>query len=115
MIVTAGRLARPVDVDTFTDITAVPVTSVEWGPDGELLIDFDGDLTAAEQRAVRIRCASADAAAEQLLRAMVAAWSNNQRFLALPAPLTIAQITEQLTALTRQINGQMRMNLNQLD
>lgn len=115
MIVVARRLGRAVDLDTFTDITAVPVTSIEWGPDGELLIAFDGDLAASEQRSVRIRCASTDANEEQLLRAMVAAWTSNQRFLALPAPLTLTQIAEQVTALTRQINGQMRMDLNQLD
>ncbi len=108
MIVTVDRLARPVDVTTFTDITAKECLSVAWDDAGRLVVQFAVNLTVDEVRQVRVRCLTVDAAAETLLRGAVAAYTTNADYLALPAP-TQAQAAAQITALTRQLQAVIRL------
>lgn len=107
MIITVRSIARPVDVDTFADITAKEVTSLQWIEDG-LAIGFAVNLSADEVRLVRMRAASPDDATEQLLRQAWTAFQNNADFLALPAPST-AQALAQVAALTRQMQAIVRL------
>ncbi len=108
MIVTVDRLARPVDVATFTDITAKECLSVAWDDAGKLVVQFAVNLTVDEIRQVRVRCLTFDAAAETLLRGAVAAYTTNADYLALPAPTT-AQAGAQITALTKQLQAVLRL------
>lgn len=108
MIVSVPALSRPVDVDTFADITAKSVTSVSWNESGGLDIGFAVNLSTDEIRMVKIRCATADDAGEQLLRQAWTAFQNNADFLALPAPST-AQALAQVAALTRQVQAIIRL------
>lgn len=91
-------LARPaagreVAAGDFADIAAANVSSVQWADDGQLRVVFDGDLTAAQQMAVRLRITSGDVTEE---KARVAAAA----FLAIDAP-TAAQTLAQVKRLTR--------------
>lgn len=52
---------------------------------------------------------------ETLHAQAMTAMANNRAFLAIVPPLTNAQVVAQVNALTRQINGVMRLLLNQLD
>ncbi len=108
MIVTVDRLARPVDVATFTDITAKECLAVGWDDAGKLAVQFAVNLTAAEATLVRVRCLTVDAAAETLLRGAVTAYQTNADYLALPAP-TQAQAGAQVAALTRQLQAVIRL------
>lgn len=107
MIVTVDRLARPVDTATFTDITTKACTSVGWDADGKLAVQFAVNLTADETRQVRVRCLTADAAAETLLRGVVTAYTTNAAYLALSAP-TAAQTAAHVGVLTRQVQLLLR-------
>lgn len=91
-------LARPaagreVAAGDFSDIAPAKVSAVEWADDGQLRVVFDGDLTVAQQMAVRLRITSGDVAEE---KARVAAAA----FLAIDAP-TAAQTLAQVKRLTR--------------
>jgi hypothetical protein len=106
VIVVVSRIARPVDTNTFTDLTAVPLTSVYWTPDGSgsLSLDFAGNPTATEIVTIKIRAMTIDAAAEAILRQAYTAYQNNVAYLAIASPTT-AQALAQVTTLTRQVNG----------
>lgn len=106
MILTVPAPARPVDVDTFADITPKQVTSVQWTEAG-LAITFAVNLSADEARLIRIRCAAPDASTEALYRAAWGAYQNNVDFLALPAP-TQAQALTQVGRLTKQMQNVIR-------
>jgi hypothetical protein len=84
---------REVSPDSFADITAVPVSAVDWMGDGLLRVTFDGAPSAVEQQKVRLRITSCDDTDERM-RVAVAA------FLALDAP-TNAQTLAQVKRLTR--------------
>ncbi len=107
MIVTVDRLARPVDVATFTDITGKECISVAWDDAGKLVVQFAVNLTADEIRLVRVRCLTLDAAAETLLRGVVTAYTTNADYLALPAP-TQTQALQQVSTLTREVQLLLR-------
>lgn len=107
MIVTVRSPARPVDVDTFTDITTVAVTAVDWNAAGGLDITFAAPLSADQERLVRLRCAAPDQTTEDLYRAAWTAYQANRDFLAL-SPVTQAQALAQVTALTRQVQNLIR-------
>lgn len=93
--------ARPIDTTTFADITSKVCTSVAFAAD-DLEITFATDLTATEKIQVRVRCATADATAETVLLAAVAAYTANQAYLAIGTPTT-AQAVAQVAAVTRQM------------
>ena len=92
-----------VDILSFLDITAAPVTSA-LVPEGVLRLTFDGDLTADQIRRVKVRCMAQDADHEALLLEAMAGEASNDAYLARTAP-TAAQTTAQVVALTRQVNA----------
>lgn len=61
MISIEGRVARPIGLDTFADITPVPLVLADNRVDRAGLL-FDGDLTDEQIEAVWWRMTSADAA-----------------------------------------------------
>ncbi len=107
MIVTVPRAVRPVDVDTFADITTKEVTSVRWA-EGGLEVQFATNLSDDEKRQVRVRCATPDAATETLMRQAWTAYQSNADALALTSP-TAAQTATQVAALTRQVQALIRL------
>lgn len=113
MIVT-GSPMRPVDIGTFSDITPTAVVGIGWDQDGMLQVEFAGDLSPTEADAVRQRMSSRNGNEEVLRSQAVQALVDNRAFLALAAP-TQAQTLAQVKALTRQMNGAIRMLLGQLD
>ena len=106
---------RAVDLDSFTDITTVPVVSVDWVEDGQLQITFASDLTPAEALAVKVRAESRNANEEILRTQAYTALQTNRDFLNIPGTPTQAQVLAQVRALTRQNNGVIRMLLGHLD
>jgi hypothetical protein len=113
MIVTAQPV-RAVDLDTFTDLTPVPVVAVRWG-DGDLEVEFESDLTPAVVSAVQQRMESRNANEETLRNQAIVAMQGNRDFLNIAGTPTQAQVLAQVKALTRQNNGVMRMLLGLLD
>ena len=98
---TFGQSLSP---ESFADIAACE--SVAWGPSGELVVTFAGDLTLAQVAAVKIRCIAADETQEQTLLAGWQALQSNRDYLAVTP--TTAQAVAQVAALTRQVNGLIR-------
>ena len=92
-----------VDILSFLDITAAPVTSA-LAPEGVLRLTFAGDLTAEQIRRVRVRCMAQDAEHEATLLEALAGVDTNDAYLARTTP-TAAQTTAQVAALTRQVNA----------
>jgi len=113
MIVT-GSPKREVDSDSFADLTPTTVLGIDWGPDGVLEVEFMSDLTALEVAAVQRRMASRNVNEETLQEQALQALQNNRDFLAIGTP-TNAQVLAQVKALSRQMNGAIRMLLGQLD
>jgi len=113
MIVTAVP-GRDVDFGDFADLTTVTVVDVRWDGDGVLEVEFASDLTPAEVEAVVRRIKSRNATEETLQRQATAAMQNNRDFLAITTP-TQAQAVAQVKALSRQMNGVIRMLLGLLD
>lgn len=114
MIVT-GRPVRGIDLDSFTDLTAVPVISVAWGQGGLLEVEFASDLTPAVVSAVQQRIESRNGNEETLRNQAIVAMQGNRDFLNIAGTPTNAQVLAQVKALTRQNNGVMRMLLGLLD
>jgi hypothetical protein len=108
-----GTPRRDVRDDEFATITAVPVVGMAW-IEGDLVVEFASDLTSDEQDAVRQRMGSRNGNEETLRNQSVQALKNNRDFLAIAAP-TQAQTLTQVTRLTRQMNGVLRMLLGELD
>lgn len=84
---------REVDVDSFTDLTGVPVSTVEWASDGWLRVTFDGPLTDPVAAAVRRRMISASTAEEELRTQCEAYLQHN-------TTPSLDQVHEQLVRLT---------------
>lgn len=91
--------------EDFEDIA--PCESVGWGDDGALVVRFAGDLTPAQELAVKIRCITSDADEEAILTSAAQAYQRNQDFLALDVRTT-AQNLAQVESLTRQVNALLR-------
>lgn len=106
---------RAIDVDSFADITAVPVEGVGWGDRGQLLVEFASDLTPAQALAVQVRMESSNANEETLRNQAINAAQDNRAFLNIVGTPTNAQILTQVRALTRQNNGIIRILLRRLD
>jgi hypothetical protein len=123
MIVTA-RPVRDIDTDSFTDLTPVAVTGLEWGGDGSAEVTFASDLTAAEQAAVQRRMMSRNANEEELRRLAEVAMVNNRADIAIndtwlannPGAAAVTRaLVEQSTRQARQLNGVIRQLLGLLD
>ena len=114
MIVTA-RPVRPVDFDTFTDLTPIPVSAIDWVGDGDLAVTFESDLSPALASMVQQRIESRNGNEETLRNQAIVAMQGNRDFLNIAGTPTNAQVLAQVKALTRQNNGVMRMLLGLLD
>lgn len=113
MIVTA-KPAGAVDVGDFAGVTPVAVVGVRWADDGLVEVEFAADLTPAEVIAAQ-QCIQSRNADELTLRMQaLTALQSNRDFLAIVSP-TNAQTLAQVKALSRQMNGAVRMLLGQLD
>lgn len=97
--------SQPLSPEDFCDIA--PCWQVAWSSDGGLVVTFEGDLTPAQRAAVRLRCISTDAAEEALLTSVAEAYRANRAYLA--GSPTAAQVSEQVAALTRQVNALIRL------
>lgn len=97
--VTVPLTLRPLDWAMFTDITDVPVMTLNAAG-----IVFDGWLSPDEIARVRIRLMTANAASEQTVLKAWTAIGNNNTFLGLASP-TNADAVAQIQALTRQMNA----------
>lgn len=115
MIVT-GDLPRgkSIDATAFADLTPTPVESIKWGPTGDLVVTFAADLDADTTLAVRRRIGSRNTAEETLQGAAEQALTRNRTYLAITAP-TAAQSQTQVKALTRQVQGLIRITLGRLE
>jgi Lon protease-like protein len=116
MIVT-GDLPRgkSIDVGDFADLTLTPVESIRWGPTGDIVVTFAADLDAATALAVQRRIGSRNAAEETLRGRAEQALTGNRTYLAIPPAPTAAQSQTQVEALTRQVQGLIRIVLDRLD
>ena len=108
MIVVFARPARDIDVTTFADITPIAVVCSPVWVAGGVQVEFASDLDDPTLRLCRIRAASKDAATETLMKAAIAAYVTDLAYLALPTP-TAAQTTAQVQALTRQVQGLLKL------
>lgn len=109
-----GKPQRPVTDDEFSDLTTIPIIGMQWVEEGELEVEFESDLPDDVKSAVQQRMGSRNGNEETLRNQAVASLQNNRDFLALPAP-TQAQTLAQVKALSRQMNGVLRMLLGELD
>lgn len=112
MIIT-GIPQRAVDAGDFADLTPVLVVDIRWVSSG-LEVEFASDLASSVASAVQQRIESRNANEETLRNQALVALQTNRDFLALAAP-TQAQTLAQVKALSRQVNGVLRMLLGQLD
>jgi hypothetical protein len=86
---------------------------VRW--DGAALtLVFEGTLTQAQVDEARARCDSVNTVEKVLRARAVTALDANRTYLTL-APPSQAQVVAQVNALTRQVNGLIRMVLAVLD
>lgn len=109
---TRARNGGTIGPEDFADIATC--TRVTWAADGALDIQFDRDLTPDEEAAVRRRCASCSDTEVTLRERANGALDSNRAFLALPSP-TATQNAAQVKALTRQIQGVLRLVLSEFD
>lgn len=66
-----NQIKRPVDATPFSDLTSAKQTGdAYWREDGTLVIPFDREPSAAEQKAIVRRLCTADAAEEARVKAM---------------------------------------------
>lgn len=122
MIVTA-RPVRAVDLDSFADLTAIPVVAVRW-VGSDLEVEFASDLAADIVSKVCQRMESRNANEETLRNQAIAALQNNRTDIATneqwlvnnpTAPAVTRALVEQSTRHARQLNGLIRQLLGQLD
>lgn len=109
-----ARPVRDVSVDSFADLTDVPVTDVQWTVDGTLEVTFESDLTPAVSEAVARRMQSLNSHEEELRRRAEQALVANRTYLTL-APPAQSQVVQQVERLTRQNIGIIRQLLGLLD
>lgn len=114
MTMVTGPVGREIGLTTFSDLTTVPVRAVWWSDSGQVSVDFDGALTAGEVTAVTRRMATRNANEETLRQRAEGAFQANRDYIALTGP-TAAQTTAQVKALSRQMNGIMRVVFGLLD
>ena len=125
MIVKAReRPARSIDLDSFADLTPIPVSSIDWVADGVLAVEFASDLTPAVASAVQQRIESRNLNEETLRNQAIIALQNNRADIATneqwlvnnpAAPAVTRALVEQSTRQARQINGIIRQLLGLLD
>lgn len=110
MIVYVANPGRPIDVDTFADITPIPVVSPPQWVNGKVRIEFESDLDDATRKLVWIRASTGtDDTDESTLRAAASAQNVNLAYLAIASP-TLEQIAAQVATLTRQAQGFIQLN-----
>jgi hypothetical protein len=109
-----GKPQRPVTDDEFSDLTTVPIVGMQWVEEGELEVEFESDLDDDVKSAVQQRMGSRNGNEETLRNQAVQAMKGNRDFVALAAP-TNPQTLAQVKALSRQMNGVLRMLLGELD
>lgn len=101
-------MALPGTVDTFTEPDGTIIT-VTWSP----VADVNGNAIG-NVRTVTPPAGSPDDIARQLIGRAQAALSNNATYLAVGTP-TQAQAVAQVAALTRQVDGIIRLLLGAFD
>jgi hypothetical protein len=99
--------------DSFVDIETTPPSSIIREGDGTVSLVFPITLSAAQENAVYARAAGTGNKETILARALTAL-ENNLAYIALDPP-TNAQAIAQIEALTRQVNGIIRLVLNKLE
>lgn len=105
--------ARPIAPEMFVDITPAAVTAM-WWTEGTLSVTFGADLTQVQIDAVVRRIQSRNANEEEIRRLAIVALTTNAAYLVIATPTTV-QAVAQTKALTRQVNGLIRMVLGVLD
>lgn len=113
MIAVTARLAagRAIAVDSFTDLTSVPVVSVVFDPDGRLRVTFASDIDAPTARRVRRRILSSDLAEENLRQDIfVTAVVISQWESPMPSP-TLLKVLDRVEILSRQVRQLTRLTL----
>lgn len=108
-----ARPARPITENMFADL-GHPEVAFDPLPGGGQKVTVPADLTADQIMRARCRLVSPDADREALLWQAYQAWKANKAFLAIDAP-TADQAIAQVSALTAQVNGVMRLLLPELD
>lgn len=112
MLISVPRLARPIDRDSFADLTSVPVLRVITLTTGGT-VEFDGDVDAATRAEVAARC-STPIDGDDLRATAAEALSRCETFLALPAP-TSADAVAQIRLLTQVTMRLVRLALRRND
>jgi len=113
-MIVQGRPKRDVSASMFADLITAAVVGEPWWSGDSVCVEFDRDLTAAEQTAVirRIECRNLNE--ETLRQRAEQAMIDNRAYLLL-APPSQSQAAQQITALTRQVNALIRIQLGELD
>src|SRR5689334_4182866 len=109
MITVTLTPARPLDLDTFTDLAGVSASSLTPNGDGTLAITWDLDaLPDGAADAITLRAETRTENERTLRLAAANALAKNADYLALATP-TNAQNVAQLRALTTQVNALIRV------
>jgi hypothetical protein len=105
---------RPIDANSFTSITTIPVTSITYDEFGEPTITFGGDLTDAQVRRVQDLVQMSDAevqirdAARDLLPQL-------RQIRDSSGTLSTAQLSNSVRVLSRAVIALGRLALHETD
>jgi hypothetical protein len=116
VILVIGELkgGRDVHKGMFADLTTKELTKWGWNDDGDFWVQFAVNLSAEEEAAIRLRCATSSLAEETLRRRAEVAMTAMQDYIALPTP-TQAQTNQAVKMLCRVVLALTRLVLKRLD